>query len=118
VDQYRTVAPSIEIWPDKVIAFHKSTKRAAATLVLSSRDGKRRQFFYGSMDIDEHGRICRFLQDPGADRPRGIDPKLDVFGVQPSRTHRFSTIWAGRLMCGEQVQATTQGKLDRVSKAC
>ena len=62
----------------EVIAFHKS-KNAAATLVLRPDENAEQ---YGSMDIDEHGRICRFLQTRAPIRPTGSIRTLMFSGVQ------------------------------------
>ena len=61
-----------------VIAFHKS-KNATATLVLRP-DVNADQ--YGSMDIDVHGRISRFLQTSAPIRPTGSIRTLMFSGVQ------------------------------------
>jgi len=73
----------------EVIAFHKS-KNAAATLVLRPDENAEQ---YGSMDIDEHGRICRFLQTRAPIRPAGSIRTLMFSGVHFS-SPSFSTIWA------------------------
>ena len=49
----------------EVIAFHKS-KNTAATLVLRPDENAEQ---YGSMDIDEQGRNCRFLRTQAPIRP-------------------------------------------------
>jgi NDP-sugar pyrophosphorylase family protein len=62
----------------EVMAFHKD-KNAAATLVLRPDDDADR---YGSMDIDQRARICRFLQTCAPDKPAGATRKLMFSGVQ------------------------------------
>jgi NDP-sugar pyrophosphorylase family protein len=61
-----------------VIAFHKS-KNATATLVLRPDDNAEQ---YGSMDIDDRGRICRFLRSKAPMEPLGPVRKLMFSGVQ------------------------------------
>ena len=82
----------------EVIAFHKS-KNAAATLVLRPDENAEQ---YGSMDIDEHGRICRFLQTRAPIRPAGSIRDVDVFRRATSRAHRFRLY--GRRSGGAKVQ--------------
>ncbi len=60
------------------IDFHKSNN-AAVTLVLRS-DALADQ--YGSMDIDDGGRICRFLNTEGPLKPSGPMRKVMFTGVQ------------------------------------
>lgn len=62
----------------ELIALHRQA-RAAATLVLRPdvhADA------YGSIDIDRHGRICRFLDSTAPAEPEGATRKLMFTGVQ------------------------------------
>jgi NDP-sugar pyrophosphorylase family protein len=61
-----------------VLAFHRAN-RAAATLVLRPDPDADR---YGSMDIDVHGRICRFLNTRLPDHESSARHKLMFTGVQ------------------------------------
>ena len=61
-----------------VIAFHKH-KNAAVTLVLRPDEDADR---YGSMDIDQQGRICRFLNSKAPIEPSEPMRKLMFSGVQ------------------------------------
>lgn len=82
-----------------VIAFHKS-KNAAATLVLRPDENADH---YGSMDIDQSGRIYRFLNSKAPLKPPGSIRKLMFSGVQilepkvfeymsaPGAAQKFST---------------------------
>ena len=89
----------IDLHLDELLEFHQK-QRAAATLVLRpDRDADR----YGSIDIDERDRICRFLdtrmpmQSPGQVRKlmftgvQVLEP--NVFDYMDSETgaHKFST---------------------------
>lgn len=62
----------------EVIAFHRERK-AAATLVLRPDENAER---YGSMDVDERGRICRFLKTRAPFAPLGPPQTLMFTGVQ------------------------------------
>jgi mannose-1-phosphate guanylyltransferase len=89
----------IDLHLDELLAFHKK-QRAAATLVLRpDKDADQ----YGSLDIDERGRICRFLdtkmpaQSPGQIRKlmftglQVLEPKVFDY-MEPGMTaHKFST---------------------------
>jgi NDP-sugar pyrophosphorylase family protein len=89
----------IDLHLDQLLQFHK-TQKAAATLVLRpDRDADR----YGSMDIDEEGRICRFLETSKPVQSSGAIRKLMFTGVQVleptvfdymdtgTTAHKFST---------------------------
>jgi mannose-1-phosphate guanylyltransferase len=68
----------IDLHLDELLNFHKK-KHAAATLVLRpDRDADQ----YGSMDIDEQGRICRFLDTRMPPPTLGPIRKLMFTGVQ------------------------------------
>lgn len=68
----------IDLHLDELIEFHQR-QRAAATLVLRpDRDADQ----YGSMDIDEQGRIRRFLDTRTAVQSPGPIRKLMFTGVQ------------------------------------
>lgn len=62
----------------EVIAFHQERK-AAATLVLRPDENAER---YGSMDVDEQGRICRFLKTRAPFAPAGATRTVMFTGVQ------------------------------------
>jgi NDP-sugar pyrophosphorylase family protein len=82
-----------------LLKFHRN-QQAAATLVLRpDKDADQ----YGSLDIDEEGRICRFLdtkipvQSPGPIRKlmftglQVLEPKVFAY-MEPGMTaHKFST---------------------------
>ena len=89
----------IDLDLDGLLEFHQK-KRAAATLVLRpDRDADR----YGSMDIDEEDRICRFLdtkmpvQSPGPVRKlmftgvQVLEPKVFDYMDTEMAAHKFST---------------------------
>lgn len=61
-----------------LIAFHKKAN-AAVTLVLRADENADR---YGSLDIDERGRIYRFLHTQAPTPPSGPTRKLMFTGVQ------------------------------------
>jgi mannose-1-phosphate guanylyltransferase len=89
----------IDLHLDQLLKFHKKQK-AAATLVLRPDSEADR---YGSMDIDEEGRICRFLdtrkpvQSPGPIRKlmftgvQVLEPKVFVYMDAAMPAHKFST---------------------------
>jgi NDP-sugar pyrophosphorylase family protein len=62
----------------EAIAFHKNMS-AATTLVLRPDENADQ---YGSMDVDESGKICRFLQSKAPIGPSGAIRKLMFTGVQ------------------------------------
>jgi NDP-sugar pyrophosphorylase family protein len=62
----------------EAIAFHKKMS-AAATLVLRPDENADQ---YGSMDVDDGGKICRFLQSKAPIGPSGPIRKLMFTGVQ------------------------------------
>jgi NDP-sugar pyrophosphorylase family protein len=62
----------------EAIAFHKKMS-AAATLVLRPDENADQ---YGSMDVDDGGKICRFLQGKAPIGPSGPIRKLMFTGVQ------------------------------------
>ncbi|HEV8721781.1 MAG TPA: nucleotidyltransferase family protein [Candidatus Binatia bacterium] len=62
----------------EAIAFHKKMS-AAATLVLRPDENADQ---YGSMDVDDRGKICRFLQSKAPIGPSGPIRKLMFTGVQ------------------------------------
>jgi NDP-sugar pyrophosphorylase family protein len=68
----------IDLPLDRVLKFHQE-RQAAATLVLRADPEADR---YGSIDIDESGRICRFLDHRGPAEPIGPVRKLMFTGVQ------------------------------------
>jgi NDP-sugar pyrophosphorylase family protein len=68
----------IDLHLDDLLKFHRDRK-ATATLVLRS-DEKADQ--YGSIDIDTHGRICRFLDTFLPAQSNGPTHKLMFTGVQ------------------------------------
>jgi NDP-sugar pyrophosphorylase family protein len=74
-----------------VIAFHKS-RNATATLVLRPDEDADR---YGSMDIDNRGRICRFLNSRAPMEPAGPIRKLMFSGVQLLEPAIFDYMNAG-----------------------
>src|SRR5688500_14109015 len=89
----------IDLHLDELLQFHQM-QRAAATLVLRpDRDADR----YGSMDIDEGDRICRFLetrrpmQSPGPIRKlmftgvQVLAPKVFDYMDSETGAHKFST---------------------------
>jgi NDP-sugar pyrophosphorylase family protein len=89
----------IDLHLDQVLEFHR-TQQAAVTLVLRpDRDADR----YGSMDIDEEDRICRFLdtrmpvQSPGPVRKlmftgvQVLEPKVFDYMDAAMTAHKFST---------------------------
>jgi NDP-sugar pyrophosphorylase family protein len=89
----------IDLHLDELLEFHQK-QRAAATLVLRpDRDADR----YGSMDIDERDRICRFLetrmptQSPGPIRKlmftgvQVLEPKVFDYMDSETGAHKFST---------------------------
>src|SRR5258708_21267134 len=63
----------------EVIAFHKS-KNAAATLLLRPDENAAQ---YGSMDIDEAARICRFLHTQAPILPPALVQYIDIIGLPP-----------------------------------
>jgi NDP-sugar pyrophosphorylase family protein len=68
----------IDLQLDELLKFHRK-QQAAATLVLRpDRDADQ----YGSMDIDEEGRICRFLETRTPVQALGPIRKLMFTGVQ------------------------------------
>ncbi len=68
----------IDLHLDQLLKFHKE-QEAAATLVLRpDRDADQ----YGSMDMDEDGRICRFLETSKPVHSHGPIRKLMFTGVQ------------------------------------
>ena len=89
----------IDLHLDQLLEFHHK-QQAAATLVLRP-DTDADQ--YGSMDIDERGRICRFLdttipvQSPGPRRKlmftgvQVLEPKVFDYMDTEMVTHKFST---------------------------
>ena len=89
----------IDLHLDELLEFHQK-QRAAATLVLRpDRDADR----YGSTDIDERDRICRFLetrmptQSPGPIRKlmftgvQVLEPKVFDYMDSETGAHKFST---------------------------
>ena len=62
----------------EAIAFHKKVS-AATTLVLRPDENADQ---YGSMDVDDGGKICRFLQSKAPIGPSGPIRKLMFTGVQ------------------------------------
>lgn len=118
-----------------VIALHKS-KNATATLVLRPDENADQ---YGSMDIDERGRICRFLNSKAPMQPAGPTRKLMFSGVQllepavfdymsaGATTRKFSTtretypkmLVAGEALYGFYFDGFWQdlGTLDRIKQA-
>jgi NDP-sugar pyrophosphorylase family protein len=68
----------IDLRLDKLLEFHQN-KQAAATLVLRP-DEQADQ--YGSIDIDIHDRICRFLETTLSSSDTGAMRKLMFTGVQ------------------------------------
>ena len=89
----------IDLHLDELLEFHQK-HGAAATLVLRpDRDADR----YGSMDIDERNRICRFLdtrmpmQSPGPVRKlmftgvQVLEPKVFDYMDWETGAHKFST---------------------------
>jgi NDP-sugar pyrophosphorylase family protein len=62
----------------EAIAFHKKWS-AAATLVLRPDENADQ---YGSMDVDDSGKICRFLESKAPIGPSGPIRKLMFTGVQ------------------------------------
>jgi mannose-1-phosphate guanylyltransferase len=83
----------------EVLAFHRRTK-ASATLVLRP-DARAEQF--GSMDVAEDGRICRFLNTtlPGAGSismsvlmftgVQVLEPRVFDYMPSPAESEKFST---------------------------
>ena len=89
----------IDLHLDQLLKFHRN-QQAAATLVLRpDKDADQ----YGSMDIDEKGRICRFLdtkmplQSPGPIRKlmftglQVLEPKVFDYMHAGMLAHKFST---------------------------
>lgn len=89
----------IDLHLDQLLEFHQK-QQAAATLVLRpDKDADQ----YGSMDIDERGRICRFLdtrmpaQSPGPTRKlmftgvQVLEPKVFDYMDMGLAAHKFST---------------------------
>jgi NDP-sugar pyrophosphorylase family protein len=89
----------IDLHLDELLKFHQN-QQAAATLVLRpDRDADQ----YGSMDIDEEGRICRFLatrtpvQSPGPVRKlmftgvQVLEPTVFDYMDAAMTAHKFST---------------------------
>ena len=70
----------------EVMEFHKK-KRAVATLVLRPDEQADR---YGSMDVDQEGRIHRFLESKIDLKPAGPTRKLMFTGVQILEPKIFS----------------------------
>ena len=68
----------IDLHLDELLKFH-GDRRATATLVLRPDDEADQ---YGSMDIDIHGRICRFLDTSLPLHSTGPTRKLMFTGVQ------------------------------------
>ena len=68
----------IDVHLDQLLEFHQK-QQAAATLVLRPDTDADR---YGSMDIDERGRICRFLDTTIPVQSPGPRRKLMFTGVQ------------------------------------
>ncbi|HWP23417.1 MAG TPA: NDP-sugar synthase [Candidatus Binatia bacterium] len=68
----------IDLNLSELIAYHRR-KNAAVTLVLRADENADR---YGSIDIDRHGKICRFLKTQAPDAPSGPTEKLMFTGVQ------------------------------------
>jgi mannose-1-phosphate guanylyltransferase len=68
----------IDLHLDELLKFH-GDRRATATLVLRPDDEADQ---YGSMDIDIHGRICRFLDSSLPLHSTGPTRKLMFTGVQ------------------------------------
>ena len=89
----------IDLHLDELLEFHQN-QQASATLVLRpDKDADQ----YGSMDIDEEGRICRFLdtrqpvQSPGPIRKlmftgvQVLEPKIFDYMDTAMTAHKFST---------------------------
>ena len=89
----------IDLHLDQLLKFHKN-QQAAATLVLRpDKDADQ----YGSLDIDEEGRICRFLdtkmpvQSPNPIRKlmftglQVLEPKVFDYMEPGMAAHKFST---------------------------
>ena len=89
----------IDLHLDALLEFHQN-QQASATLVLRpDKDADQ----YGSMDIDEEGRICRFLdtrqpvQSPGPVRKlmftgvQVLEPKIFDYMNTGMTAHKFST---------------------------
>jgi len=117
----------------EVIAFH-AERKAAATLVLRPDENAEQ---YGSMDVDEHGRICRFLKTRASFAPAGATRTLMFTGVQvlepaifdfmSDAARKFSTtretypkmLAAGALLAGFSFQGFWQdlGTTERIRDA-
>jgi len=116
-----------------VIAFH-GKREAAATLVLRP-DANAEQ--YGSMDVDERGRVCRFLKTRAPGAPAGAIQTVMFTGVQvlepavfdfmDSAARKFSTtretypkmLGAGALLAGYSFHGFWQdlGTTERIREA-
>jgi len=116
-----------------VIGFHRERK-AAATLVLRPDENAEQ---YGSMDVDERGRICRFLKTRAPFTPAGATRTLMFTGVQviepavfdfmSDAARKFSTtratypkmLSAGALLAGFSFQGFWQdlGTVERIRAA-
>src|SRR5918993_1649233 len=81
----------IDLHLDELLKFHEDG-RATATLVLRP-DEKADE--YGSMDIDIHGRICRFLDTTLPLHSNGPTRKLMFTGVQVLEPKVFDYMGAG-----------------------
>jgi NDP-sugar pyrophosphorylase family protein len=81
----------IDLHLDELLKFHED-RRATATLVLRPDENADR---YGSMDIDLHGRICRFLDTTLPLHSNGPTRKLMFTGVQILQPKVFDYMDAG-----------------------
>jgi mannose-1-phosphate guanylyltransferase len=68
----------IDLHLDQLLKFHKEQKAAATLVLRPDRDADQ----YGSMDMDEDGRICRFLETSKPVHSHGPIRKLMFTGVQ------------------------------------
>jgi NDP-sugar pyrophosphorylase family protein len=68
----------IDLNLDQVLTFHQNNKAAATLVLRTDKDADR----YGSIDVDQAGLICRFLEHKAARNTTGPVRKLMFTGVQ------------------------------------
>jgi NDP-sugar pyrophosphorylase family protein len=81
----------IDLPIDQLIEFHHRRKATATLVVRADKDADR----YGSMEMDADGRIYRFLNASGPQRPSTAGAKLMFTGVQILEPRVFAFMKGG-----------------------
>jgi NDP-sugar pyrophosphorylase family protein len=81
----------IDLPIDQLIRFHRQRKATATLVVRADKDADR----YGSMEMDAEGRIYRFLNASGPQRPSPAGAKFMFTGVQILEPRIFAFMKSG-----------------------